>query len=73
MIKVKNNSNENCHFFTREKSLLIEWACFSINEMFFFALERARFYYKGKLALHCKITSLTHFLFQFTELSVFFC
>ena len=26
--KSKNNSNENCHFYTREKSLYVAWACF---------------------------------------------
>ena len=28
MKKVKTNSTENCHFYSREKLLYIAWACF---------------------------------------------
>ena len=28
MKRVKQNSNKNCHFYSREKSLYIAWACF---------------------------------------------
>ena len=24
----QNNSNENCHFYSREKSVYVAWACF---------------------------------------------
>ena len=27
--KSQTNSNEKCHFYTREKSLYVAWACFS--------------------------------------------
>ena len=28
MKKVKKHSTENCHFYSREKSLYVTWACF---------------------------------------------
>ena len=28
MKKVKKKSTENCHFYSREKSLYVAWACF---------------------------------------------
>ena len=28
MKKVKQNSTENCHFYSSEKSLYVAWACF---------------------------------------------
>ena len=34
MKKVKEKSNENCHFLSREKSLYVAWACFR-NALFF--------------------------------------
>ena len=39
---VKINSTENCHFYSREKSLYIAWACFR-NEM---ATTSSSFYWK---------------------------
>ena len=27
-MKIVKKSNENCHFYSREKSLYIAWACF---------------------------------------------
>ena len=30
----QNNSTENCHFYSHEKSLYIAWACFR-NDMFY--------------------------------------
>ena len=36
----KNNSTENCHFYSREKSLYIAWACFRNGNWYFLSLKR---------------------------------
>ena len=42
MKKVNKNSTENCHFYSREKSLYIAWACFRnvFQKMFSDAVNR---------------------------------
>ena len=51
---VKNISNENCHFYSREKSLFIAWECFRICKVA-----------KTKMLISCKVTAQLIWIFVF--------
>ena len=81
---VRKNSTENCHFYSREKSLYIAWACFRNGAVFsafvysyIFVSARLSFVYitKHAHAIYSNIYGCknVHFQVKFFNIFSYFC